>query len=256
MATVCGCCLAMMDAGVPVKRPIAGIAMGLILEGDKYTILSDILGIEDALGDMDFKVTGDQDGITAFQMDIKVEGITLEIMDAALKQAKNGRLHILSKMLEVCPQHRQEMSKQAPRIETMQIKPSKIATVIGPGGKQIRAIIEATGVQIDIDDTGTISIASPNHEGIEKAKAIIHSLTAEVEIGQLYQGKITAIMPFGAFVEIMPGKEGLCHISEFDTTHIENLNDHAKVGDAITVKLIDVNERGQLKLSRKKALAK
>ena len=256
MATVCGCCLAMMDAGVPVKRPIAGIAMGLILEGDKYTILSDILGIEDALGDMDFKVTGDQDGITAFQMDIKVEGITLEIMDAALKQAKNGRLHILSKMLEVCPQHRQEMSKHAPRIETMQIKPSKIATVIGPGGKQIRAIIEATGVQIDIDDTGTISIASPNHEGIEKAKAIIHSLTAEVEIGQLYQGKITAIMPFGAFVEIMPGKEGLCHISEFDTTHIENLNDHAKVGDAITVKLIDVNERGQLKLSRKKALAK
>ena len=256
MATVCGCCLAKMDAGVPVKRPIAGIAMGLILEGDKYTILSDILGIEDALGDMDFKVTGDQDGITAFQMDIKVEGITLEIMDAALKQAKNGRLHILSKMLEVCPQHRQEMSKHAPRIETMQIKPSKIATVIGPGGKQIRAIIEATGVQIDIDDTGTISIASPNHEGIEKAKAIIHSLTAEVEIGQLYQGKITAIMPFGAFVEIMPGKEGLCHISEFDTTHIENLNDHAKVGDAITVKLIDVNERGQLKLSRKKALAK
>ena len=256
MATVCGCCLAMMDAGVPVKRPIAGIAMGLILEGDKYTILSDILGIEDALGDMDFKVTGDQDGITAFQMDIKVEGITLEIMDAALKQAKNGRLHILSKMLEVCPQHRQEMSKHAPRIETMQIKPSKIATVIGPGGKQIRAIIEATGVQIDIDDTGTIRIASPNHEGIEKAKAIIHSLTAEVEIGQLYQGKITAIMPFGAFVEIMPGKEGLCHISEFDTTHIENLNDHAKVGDAITVKLIDVNERGQLKLSRKKALAK
>ena len=256
MATVCGCCLAMMDAGVPVKRPIAGIAMGLILEGDKYTILSDILGIEDALGDMDFKVTGDQDGITAFQMDIKVEGITLEIMDAALKQAKNGRLHILSKMLEVCPQYRQEMSKHAPRIETMQIKPSKIATVIGPGGKQIRAIIEATGVQIDIDDTGTISIASPNHEGIEKAKAIIHSLTAEVEIGQLYQGKITAIMPFGAFVEIMPGKEGLCHISEFDTTHIENLNDHAKVGDAITVKLIDVNERGQLKLSRKKALAK
>lgn len=256
MATVCGCCLAMMDAGVPIKRPIAGIAMGLILEGDKYTILSDILGIEDALGDMDFKVTGDQHGITAFQMDIKVEGITLEIMTAALNQAKAGRLHILEKMLEACPQYRKEMSKHAPRIETMQVKPSKIATVIGPGGKQIRAIIEATGVQIDIDDAGVISIASPTLEGIEKAKAIITGLTAEVEIGTIYHGKITAIMPFGAFVEVLPGKEGLCHISEFDHMHIDNLNDHAKVGDQITVVLIDVNERGQLKLSRKKAMSK
>lgn len=255
MATVCGGCLAMMDAGVPIKRPVAGIAMGLVLEKEGFTVLSDILGIEDALGDMDFKITGDAEGITAFQMDIKVEGITLEIMRSALAQAKAGRLHILNKMLEVCPDFRTEMSIYAPRIETLQIKPSKIATVIGPGGKQIRAIIEATGVQIDIDDTGLISIASANLEGIEKAKAIIFGLTAEVEIGRIYPGKITSIMPFGAFVEILPGKEGLCHISEFDKARIENLNDFAKVGDAINVKVLDINERGQLKLSRKATLA-
>lgn len=255
MASVCGGCLAMMDAGVPIKRPVAGIAMGLVLEKDKYTILSDILGIEDALGDMDFKVTGDKDGVTAFQMDIKVEGITFEIMRDALQQAKAGRIHILNKMLEVCPKYRQEMSIYAPRIETLIIKPSKIATVIGPGGKQIRAIIEATGVQIDIDDSGLVSIASSNLEGIEKAKAMINGLTAEIEIGRTYSGKITSIMPFGAFVEVLPGKEGLCHISEFDKMRIENLNDYAKVGDQINVKVLDINERGQLKLSRKALLS-
>jgi polyribonucleotide nucleotidyltransferase len=254
MASVCGGCLAMMDAGVPIKRPVAGIAMGLILEKHKFTILSDILGIEDALGDMDFKVTGDKDGVTAFQMDIKVEGITIEIMKSALAQAKAGRLHILEKMLSVCPSHRPQMSVYAPRIENVQIKPSKIATVIGPGGKQIRAIIEATGVQIDIDDTGLISIASSNLEGIEKAKAIINGLTADIEIGRTYSGKITSIMPFGAFVEVLPGKEGLCHISEFDKVRIENLNDFAKVGDLVNVKVLDINERGQLKLSRKALL--
>lgn len=255
MATVCGGCLALMDAGVPIKRPVAGIAMGLVLEGDRYTILSDILGIEDTLGDMDFKVAGDKDGITAFQMDIKVEGITLDIMRTALAQAKEGRIHILDKMLEVCPNFRTQMSDYAPRIETVQVKPSKIATIIGPGGKQIRAIIEATGVQIDIDDNGIVSIASSNLEGIEKAKAIIFGLTAEVEIGRVYTGKITSIVPFGAFVEILPGKEGLCHISEFDKTRIENLNDFAKQGDVISVKVLDINERGQLKLSRKATLA-
>lgn len=255
MATVCGGCLAMMDAGVPIKRPVAGIAMGLILEQGRYTILSDILGIEDALGDMDFKVAGDKDGITAFQMDIKVEGITPKIMQEALAQAKRGRIHILNKMLEVCPKPREEMSAYAPRIETMQIKPSKIATVIGPGGKQIRAIIEQTGVQIDIDDNGIISIASATLEGIEKAKGIIHGLTAEVEIGRVYTGKITSIVPFGAFVEILPGKEGLCHISEFDHMRINNLADIAKEGDVISVKVLDINERGQLKLSRKATLA-
>lgn len=255
MATVCGGCLSLMDAGVPIKRPIAGIAMGLVLEGDRYTILSDILGIEDALGDMDFKITGDNEGITAFQMDIKVEGITVEIMRAALIQAKAGRMHILSKMLEVCPKYREQMSVYAPRIETMQVKPSKIATVIGPGGKQIRAIIEATGVQIDIDDSGLISIASSNLEGIEKAKAIIHGLTAEIEIGRVYTGKITSIVPFGAFVEVLPGKEGLCHISEFDHSRINDLNEYAKQGDVINVKVLDINERGQLKLSRKATLS-
>lgn len=255
MATVCGGCLALMDAGVPIKRPVAGIAMGLVLEGDRYTVLSDILGIEDALGDMDFKVAGDHEGITAFQMDIKVEGITLDIMRTALAQAKEGRIHILNKMLEVCPNYRLQMSNYAPRIETMQVKPSKIATIIGPGGKQIRAIIEATGVEIDIDDNGIVSIAASSLEGIEKAKAIIFGLTADVEIGKIYTGKITSIVPFGAFVEILPGKEGLCHISEFDKIRIENLNDFAKQGDVISVKVLDINERGQLKLSRKVTLS-
>ncbi|CUI17019.1 Polyribonucleotide nucleotidyltransferase [Candidatus Protochlamydia naegleriophila] len=254
MATVCGGCLALMDAGVPVKRPVSGIAMGLILEGDRYIILSDILGIEDALGDMDFKVTGDHQGITAFQMDIKVEGITIDIMRAALQQAKDGRIHILNKMLAVCPTFKGEMSRYAPRIETIQIKPSKIATVIGPGGKQIRAIIEQTGVQIDIDDSGLVSIAANDLDSIEKAKAIIYGLTAEIEIGRVYTGKATSIAPFGVFVEILPGKEGLCHISEFDVSRINNLEDFVKQGDIVTVKVLDINERGQIKLSRKATL--
>ncbi|MCE2983481.1 MAG: polyribonucleotide nucleotidyltransferase [Parachlamydia sp.] len=254
MASVCGGCLALMDAGVPIKRPVAGIAMGLIMENDNFAILSDILGIEDALGDMDFKVAGDENGITAFQMDIKVEGITLEIMRAALKQAKEGRTHILNKMLAVCPKYKNEMSQYAPRIETVQIKPSKIATVIGPGGKQIRAIIEQTGVQIDIDDSGLISIAASDLESIEKAKAIINGLTAEIEIGRIYSGKATSIAPFGVFVEILPGKEGLCHISEFDISRINSLDEFVKQGDILNVKVLDINERGQIKLSRKATL--
>lgn len=255
MASVCGGCLCMMDAGVPIKRPVSGIAMGLILEEGKYTILSDILGIEDALGDMDFKITGDKEGITAFQMDIKVEGITIEIMRAALEQAKHGRIHILNKMLEVCPTHG-EMSQHAPRIETLKIKPSKIAVVIGPGGKQIREIIAKTGVEIDIDDSGLVSIASPNLEGIQKAKDIINGLTAEVEVEATYTGKITSVVPFGVFVEILPGKEGLCHISEYDHQRIEKMEDVAKVGDTITVKVLKINERGQLQLSRRAVLEK
>lgn len=256
MATVCGCCLSMMDAGVPIKRPVSGIAMGLIMEKEKFIVLSDILGIEDALGDMDFKVTGDADGITAFQMDIKVEGITLEIMKVALGQAKAGLVHILEKMLAVCPEHKKEMSQYAPRIETMQIKTSKIAVVIGPGGKQIRAIIEQTGVQIDINDDGLISIASGDLTSIEKAKAIILGLTSDVEIGRIYAGKATSIVPFGVFVEILPGKEGLCHISEFDVARIDSLEGLIKPGDPINVKVLDINERGQVKLSRKATLAK
>lgn len=254
MASVCGGCLALMDAGVPVKRPVAGIAMGLILEENRYIILSDILGIEDALGDMDFKITGDQQGITAFQMDIKVEGITIDIMRAALAQAREGRIFILNKMLAASPTYKKEMSRYAPRIETMQIRPSKIATVIGPGGKQIRAIIEQTGVQIDINDDGLISIAANDLESIEKAKAIINGLTAEVEIGKTYSGRVMSIVPFGLFVEILPGKEGLCHISEFDTKRINSLEEYVKVGETVTMKVIDINERGQIKLSRKALL--
>lgn len=255
MASVCGCCLAMMDAGVPIQRPVAGIAMGLILEGSDFVILSDILGIEDALGDMDFKITGDHAGITAFQMDIKVEGITPSIMRAALNQAKEGRTHILSKMLAVVPKHRESMSVYAPRIETMQIKPSKIGAVVGPGGKQIRAIIEQTGVEIDIDDTGLISISAVNLDSIEQAKAIINGITAEIEIGKIYAGKVTSVVAFGMFVEILPGKEGLCHISEFDSVRMETLAGHVKPGDTVSVKVLDINERGQLKLSRKATLA-
>jgi polyribonucleotide nucleotidyltransferase len=254
MASVCGGCLAMMDAGVPIKRPVSGIAMGLVLEGGKHAILSDILGTEDALGDMDFKITGDSNGISAFQMDIKVEGITHAIMQDALIQAKEGRTHILQKMLAICPKSKEEMSSHAPRIETIQIKPSKIGVVIGPGGKQIRAIIEETGAQIDINDSGLISIASNSQEAMNRAKQIIHNLTAEVEIGKIYNGRITSIMPFGYFVEIF-GKEGLCHISEISKTRIQNIHDAPfKEGDQIEVKVLDVNDRGQIKLSHRVVL--
>lgn len=253
MASVCGGCLALMDAGVPIRRPIAGIAMGLILEDHKYAILSDILGVEDALGDMDFKLSGDAQGITAFQLDIKIEGINAQIMKAALAQAKQGRLHILNKMLEICPKSKEHLSSYAPRIETMQIKPSKIGTVIGPAGKQIRAIIEETGVQIDIDDSGLVSISSTNSEGMKRAKEIIHNLTAEVEIGKTYTGRVVSIVPFGIFVEIY-GKEGLCHISELSHARVQNIQDVVKEGQMIDVKVLDVNDRGQIKLSHKALL--
>lgn len=253
MASVCGCCLAMMDAGVPIKRPIAGIAMGLILEDEKYAILSDILGVEDALGDMDFKIAGDAHGITAFQLDIKIEGINKNIMKAALAQAKQGRLHILSKMVEVCPKAKESLSTYAPRIETVQIKPSKIGIVIGPGGKQIRAIIEETGAQIDIDDTGRISIASTTSEGMERAKAIIHNLTADVELNKVYTGKVVSIVAFGCFVEIF-GKEGLCHISELSHSRVANVSDVVKEGQMLEVKVVEINDRGQIRLSHKALL--
>lgn len=250
MASVCGGCLAMMEAGVPIKHPIAGIAMGLILEKDKFAILSDILGAEDALGDMDFKVTGDARGITAFQLDIKIEGINHQIMKAALAQAKEGRLHILHKMLEACPKAKEKLSVYAPRIEMMQIKPSKIGIVIGPGGKQIRAIIEETGADINIDDSGYVSITAMTEESLEKAKDYIFNLTAEVEIGKTYNGRIVSIVPFGIFVEIF-GKEGLCHISELSHERVVNIHDFCKEGDMIDVKVIDINDRGQIKLSHK-----
>jgi len=253
MASVCGCCLALMDAGVPIKRPIAGIAMGLILEETRFAILSDILGLEDALGDMDFKIAGDMEGITAFQLDIKVEGITIEVMQAALAQAKQGRLHILHKMLETCPKSKENLSSYAPRIETVMIKPSKIGTLIGPAGKQIRAIIEETGAQIDIDDSGRVSIASTNSESMNRAKEMIHNLTTDVEIGKTYKGKVVSIVNFGAFVEIY-GRECLCHISELAYSRVQNVEDVVKLGDIIKVKVLDINERGQVKLSHKATL--
>lgn len=254
MASVCGGCIAMMDAGIPLKRPVAGIAMGLILEGKEVAILSDILGVEDFLGDMDFKITGDEQGITAFQMDIKIEGITLNIMKEALSQAKEGLIHILGKMKAAFPKSREKMSIYAPRIETMQVKTNKIATIIGPGGKQIRSIIEETGVQIDINDSGLVSIASSSQEAMEKAKRIIEGLIGEVEIGKIYEGKVKTIVAFGAFIEILPGKEGLCHISELSETRITDIFEHIKEGAIISVKVMDINERGQLKLSHKAVL--
>ena len=251
MASVCGGCLAMMDAGVPIKHPIAGIAMGLILEGTDYAILSDILGTEDALGDMDFKIAGNARGVTAFQLDIKIEGITHQIMKQALEQAKQGRIHILEKMLQACPKSRNQLSQYAPRIETLQIKPSKIGIVIGPSGKQIRAIIEASGAQIDINDNGIVSISATSGESMQKAKDIILGLTAEAEIGKVYQGKVVSITAFGAFVEIFPGKEGLCHISELAHHRVQNAGDVVKEGDSLEVKVLDVNDRGQIRLSHK-----
>ena len=251
MASVCGGCLALMDAGVKIERPVSGIAMGLILENDRYAILSDILGLEDHLGDMDFKVTGDANGITAFQMDIKVEGITFEIMKKALEQAKEGRIHILNEMLKVCPSSQVALSEFAPKIKMIRVKPSKIGAVIGPKGKQIQAIVEETGVEINIDDDGLVSIASPNQAAIDRAVEIILAITVEAEVGHIYEGKVTKVAEFGAFVEILPGKEGLCHISEYARERVNKMEDVAKVGDVVKVKLLEINDRGQFKLSRK-----
>lgn len=253
MASVCGGCLSMIDAGVPIKRPVAGIAMGLILEGKEFAILSDILGAEDALGDMDFKVTGDDQGITAFQMDIKVEGITPAIMAAALAQAKEGRTHILKKMLPFCG--KKEMSKYAPRIVSFQIEKSKIGTVIGPGGKMIRSIIEEFGVQVDINDDGIVSIASNNGEAMEGAEAKIRGLVEEAKIGQVYHGKIVGVKDFGYFVEFLPGKEGLCHISEISHQRLASMKDAPyKMGDKLDVKVLDIDPSGKVRLSHKALL--
>lgn len=254
MASVCGGCLALMHAGVPIKRPIAGIAMGLILEGDKYAILSDILGAEDALGDMDFKVTGDDRGITAFQLDIKIEGITPEIMRVALAQAKEGRTHILKKMMEVCPKPNAHLSPYAPRITTIQVKPSKIGTIIGPGGKQIRAIIEESGAEVDINDDGIVSLTATSHESMEKAKKMIEALIAEVEVGKIYKGTIVSIVAFGVFVSIY-SIEGLCHVSELSYERIDDIRKAGfKEGQELEVKVLNVDDRGKIRLSHKAVL--
>jgi len=257
MASVCGGCLAMMNAGVPIKKPISGIAMGLILEKDKYSILSDILGLEDALGDMDFKITGDEEGITAFQMDIKVSGITPEIMKAALLQAKGGRRHILGEMLKACPKTNDQLSKYAPKIASLQIPASKIGMVIGPGGKQIKAIIEETGCEMNINDAGVVSIASQDQDMIDLALSIVTGIVAEAELGKTYHGRVVSIMPFGAFIEILPGKEGLCHISELDHARVNEVTDVIQQGDKFDVQVIRVDENsGKISLSRKALLPK
>jgi polyribonucleotide nucleotidyltransferase len=255
MATVCGGTLAMMDAGIPIKAPVAGIAMGLIKEGDRVAILSDILGIEDHLGDMDFKVTGTDVGVTAVQMDIKIKGITIEIMKQALAQARDGRIHIMSKMKEALPSVRQNMSPFAPRILTLQIKQDKIREVIGPGGKMIRSITEKTGVKIDIEDTGLIRVASADEEAARKAVEMIHQVVAEAEVGKIYLGKVKTVADYGAFVEIMPGTTGLCHVSQLEPRRVEKVTDVVNEGDEIVVKVLEVDRQGKIRLSRKEAIA-
>jgi len=254
MATVCGGSLSMMDAGIPIKAPVAGIAMGLIKEGDDVAILSDILGDEDHLGDMDFKVAGTAEGVTALQMDIKITGVSREIMKKALEQAREGRLHILGRMAETISTARADMSAYAPRIVTIFVKTDKIRDVIGTGGKNIRNITETTGVVVDIDDTGRINIASNDKEACDLAIKMIRDLTAEAEEGKLYNGTVRKIMDFGAFVEIFPGTDGLVHISELAAERVTNVSDILKEGDKVLVKCIGIDKQGKIKLSRKEAL--
>jgi polyribonucleotide nucleotidyltransferase len=254
MATVCSGTLALMDAGVPIKAPVAGIAMGLIKEGEKNIILTDILGLEDHLGDMDFKVTGTEAGITAFQMDVKISGVDRGIMEEALEQARQGRLHILSRMTEVLAVPRDDLATHAPRIFTLQVKPSKIRDVIGPGGKVIRGIVEQTGVKIDINDDGIVNIASIDEDSAQKAIEIVKGLVAEAELGKLYMGKVKRIMDFGAFVEILPGTEGLLHISQIAEHRVAKVSDELKEGDELLVKVIEIDKTGRIRLSRKEAM--
>jgi polyribonucleotide nucleotidyltransferase len=251
MASVCGASLALMDAGVPLKAPVAGIAMGLIKEGDDFAVLSDILGDEDHLGDMDFKVAGTTEGVSALQMDIKIDGITTEIMRQALEQAKAGRLHILGEMAKELSESREEMSEYAPRLITIRIDPEKIRDVIGKGGATIRAITEETGATIEVDDDGVVKIASVEKAAGEEARRRVEQVTAEVEVGVIYEGKVAKIMDFGAFVNILPGKDGLVHISQISDERVENVSDKLSEGDVIKVKVLEVDRQGRIRLSMK-----
>ena len=251
MASVCGSSLAMMDAGVPLKAPVAGIAMGLVKEGNDFVVLSDILGDEDHLGDMDFKVAGSADGVSALQMDIKIEGITEEIMKLALEQAKHGRLHILGEMAKVISTPRSEMSEYAPRLLTIKIHPDKIREVIGKGGATIRSITEETGTTIDINDDGTVIIASVNRLAAEEAKKRIDQIVSDVEPGRIYEGKVAKLMDFGAFVTILPGKDGLVHVSQISNERVEKVSDKLKEGDIVKVKVLEVDKQGRIRLSMK-----
>ncbi len=251
MASVCGSSLALMDAGVPIKAPVAGIAMGLVKEGDRFVVLSDILGDEDHLGDMDFKVAGSADGISALQMDIKIDGITEEIMRVALAQAKRGRLHILGEMAKAITTPRAELSDFAPRLLTMKIHPDKIREVIGKGGAVIRSITEETGTTIDINDDGTVVIASVNRSAAEEAKKRIDMIVSDVELGHVYEGKVAKLMDFGAFVTILPGKDGLVHVSQISNERVEKVSDKLKEGDIVKVKVLEVDKQGRIRLSMK-----
>jgi polyribonucleotide nucleotidyltransferase len=256
MASVCGGSLALMDAGVPMKAACAGVAMGLIKEGDKVAVLTDILGSEDALGDMDFKVAGTEQGITAIQMDIKIEGLTLEVMTDALERARKGRLHILGEMAKVLAAPRPELSVHAPRIFTLRIKPDKIGDLIGPKGKTIRGIQDATGAKISVEDDGTVTIAAVGGEAGDKAREMVMAITAEPIVGTIYEGPVKSTTAFGAFVEIIPGVEGLLHISELQHGRVEKTEDVVKKGDIVRVKLLEVDDRGRMKLSRKALIPK
>jgi polyribonucleotide nucleotidyltransferase len=255
MASVCGGCLALMDAGVPMKAHVAGIAMGLIKEGNRFAVLTDILGDEDHLGDMDFKVAGTDKGITALQMDIKINGITKEIMHAALVQARDGRMHILDKMKQAMDSPRSELSAYAPRMITIKIKPEKIRDVIGKGGAVIRAITEETGTTIDIEDDGTVTIACVSSEGGEAAKRRIEELTADVEVGKVYDGTVLKLLDFGAIVSVLPGRDGLLHISQIANERVNSVSDHLKEGQSVRVKVLEADDKGRLRLSMKAVAA-
>jgi polyribonucleotide nucleotidyltransferase len=251
MASVCGTSLSLMDAGVPIRAGVAGIAMGLIKDGDRFVVLSDIMGDEDHLGDMDFKVAGTGAGVTALQMDIKINGITREIMATALEQARTGRLHILGRMEEVIREPRQEMSDYAPRIISLKINPEKIRDVIGKGGATIRAITEETGTTIDITDDGTVRIASVDSAAGAEARRRVEQIAADVQVGTVYEGKVAKLMDFGAFVTILPGKDGLLHISQISHDRVQNVGDHLSEGDVVRVKVLEVDKQGRIRLSMK-----
>jgi polyribonucleotide nucleotidyltransferase len=255
MASVCGGSLSLFDAGVPMKGTCSGIAMGLITDGDKFAVLSDIMGLEDHLGDMDFKLTGSRKGITAFQMDLKLaSGISLDILRQAIAQASRGRIHIMDHMESVIAEPRKNISKNAPVIYTMKIPQDKIGALIGPGGKNIKRITETTQAKIDVNDEGKVVIAAANDEKLRQARAEVELLTKDVELNQIYKGKIVSIQPFGAFVELLPGKDGLLHISEIDKKRINKVEDVFSLGDTVDVKVVEIDNNGRIRLSRKALL--
>jgi polyribonucleotide nucleotidyltransferase len=253
MATVCGASLSLMDAGVPIKAPVAGVAMGLIKDGDKYVVLTDILGDEDHLGDMDFKVCGTEKGITALQMDIKIKGLSRDILDKAMLQARDGRLHILGEMAKCITSSRKELSQYAPKIVTIKINPDKIRDIIGPGGKTIRSITESCGVKMEVQDDGTVNIASNDSTKVQAAISIIESLTQEAVVGKIYRGIVKRIVDFGAFVEIIPGTDGLVHVSQISDSRVNNVRDVLSEGDEVWVKCLEIDRQGKIRLSMKEA---